>query len=246
MKVGKIILIVVAIILVVNFVTSWFLVENLDRFVQEAIQEAGTEQLDTKVSVESVSVNIPRARATLTGLRVANPAGYSSEPVFILGSIDIDIDLTSIVDEVLVIEEITIRDPQVNFELNDKGISNLDVLEERLGGAGGDTSGSGDSRLLIIDRLDFRGGTITASAAMRPDEELVFDFPVIFMTDLGKPDGATADEIGAEVTAVLLERSMSAAKRAGVQRLVDEQAEKLIDKGKEKLEEKLKEIFDRD
>jgi len=245
-KIGKIILIIVLLILVGGFVASWFLVKNLDQFVQEAIQEVGTEQLDTGVSLESVSVNIPMARATLSGLRVANPEGYSSEPVFVLGSIDVDLELASLVNDVLVIEEITIRDPQVNFELNDKGVSNLDVLEERMGRAGGGQSGSGDSKLLIIDRLDFKGGSIRARAAMRPDDELVFDFPVIFMTDLGRPDGATAEEIGAEVTAVLLERSMSAAKQAGVQRLVDEQTEKLIDKGKEKLDEKLKDIFKRD
>jgi uncharacterized protein involved in outer membrane biogenesis len=245
-KTGKIILIIIAIIVVAGFAATWFLVENLDRMVKETVQEVGTEQLDTDVGLNSVSISIPRGRVTLSGLQVANPAGYSDGPVFELGSIDVDLDLTSLYDEALVIEEITIRDPQVNFELNEKGVSNLDVLAERLIGSGPSSTSSDGSKLLIIDRLDFKGGTITARAAIRPDEELTFDFPVIFMTDLGKPDGATADEIGAEVAAVLLERSMSAAKRAGVQQLVDRQKDELIEKGKEKLDEKLKDILKRD
>ena len=42
------------------------------------------------------------------------------------------------------------------------------------------------------------------------------------------------------------ERSMDAAKQAGVEQLVDRQKDRLMEKGKEKLEEKLKDIFDRD
>ncbi len=53
----------------------------------------------------------------------------------------------------------------------------------------------------------------------------------------------TADEIAEQVTAVLLERSMDAAKSAGVQQLVDEQTERLQDKAKEKLDEKLKDLL---
>ena len=98
----------------------------------------------------------------------------------------------------------------------------------------------------IIDRLEFRGGRIKASAAIRPEEQLEFEFPQISMQGLGRPDGARADELTAEITAVLLERSMSAAKQAGVEQLVDRQKERLMEKGKEKLEEKLKDIFDRD
>ena len=66
---------------------------------------------------------------------------------------------------------------------------------------------------------------------------------VVFMTDLGSPNGATGDEIAEQVTAVLLERSMAAAKRAGVQQLVDEQKDRLQDKAREKLDDKLKDLL---
>ncbi|NIP19006.1 MAG: hypothetical protein GWM87_13275 [Xanthomonadales bacterium] len=245
MKALKTILIVVAVIAVAVAGVSWYLVSNLDRMVQETVVKTGTKQLGTAVSLDSVSISIPQASARLGGLRVDNPEGYSDRPVLVLDGIEVDIDLGSLDDDVLVIEAITIDNPVVNFEMNRDGVSNLDVLQEKLGGHGG-SSKQKDERRLVIDRLDVRGGTITASADIRPDDELVFDFPVVFMTDLGRPDGATPDEIGAEVSAVLLERSIAAAKRAGVERLVEVQKERLQEKAEEKLEEKLKDLLKRD
>jgi uncharacterized protein involved in outer membrane biogenesis len=239
MKALKIISLILGIVLVGYFASSWYLAENLDRIVKEAIEEAGTEQLGTNISLEAVKVSIPAAKASISGLRIANVEGFSQQPLLLLGNIEVDIDIASLNDDVLVIEEITIRDPEVNFELNSKGVSNLDVLGEKISKTGTGSKG-GDSKLLIIDRLDFKGGSIRATAAQKPDLELVFDFPVVYMTDLGRPGGVTGDEIASQVTAVLVERSMDAAKRAGVQQLVDTQKERLQEKAKEKLDEKLK------
>lgn len=245
MKTLKITLIIIAIVIGLGGALTWYLAENLDAMVKNAVEETGTRQLGTSVGLASVSIDIPRGKAKLAGLRIENPPGFSSEPAFVLGSIEVDIDLTSMTDDVLVIEDITINDPQVNFELNREGVSNLDVLQQKLGGNGA-SSASEDSKRLIIERIEFSGGTITATAAIRPDDQLAFDFPVVFMTDLGRPGGATAEEIGAEISAVLLERSMSAAKRAGVQQLLDRQKEKLVEKAEEKLEEKLRDLLKRD
>jgi uncharacterized protein involved in outer membrane biogenesis len=242
MKALKIFGSITVVLLAVYFGTAWYLSENLDRIVREAVEEAGTKQLDSRVSIESVSVSIPAARARLSGLSFGNPEGYSDRPVIYLGSIDVDLDISSLNEDVLIIEEITIENPQVNYEINSKGVSNLDVIEEKISKATGGSKGGGDKKL-IIDRIDFKGGTITATAAQNPGKELVFDFPVVFMTDLGRPDGATGNEIADQVTAVLLERSMDAAKRAGVQSLVDEQKERLQDKAREKLDEKLKDLL---
>jgi hypothetical protein len=245
MKALKIILVLVGVVIAVGLAATWYLVGNLDAMVERKVEQIGTGQLGVEVSLESVSISLPQARATLKGLRVANPPGYSEQPVFVLGSIDVDLELASIGDEVLVIETIEIVDPQVNFELDREGVSNLDVLQRSMEGEGA-PSGDGEEQRLIIDRLDFSGGSIIARAAIRPEDELVFDFPELLMTGLGRPDGATAGEIGAEISTVLVERSMRAAKRAGVDQLLERQKEKLVEKAEEKLEEKLKDLLKRD
>lgn len=227
-------------------VTRWFLSEKLDNYVRDTIVESGSRDLQTGFDIESVSISIRSGSAELKGLTIDNPQGYSDRPVLRVASVLVDFDITTINEDVLVIEEVTISDPQVNYEINDEGVANLDVLEERISGTTSAAGNMSGQRKLIIDRLDFRGGTINARALREPEKELVFDFPVVFMTDLGSPDGATPEQLGDQVSAVLVERVMNAAKKAGVESLVETQKERLIDKASEKLSEKLGKLIDKD
>jgi hypothetical protein len=98
----------------------------------------------------------------------------------------------------MVIEKILIRDPRVSYEVNRQGVSNMDVLLDSIDsatGGGGDTSGR-----LIIERLDVKGGSISASAAHKPGKTLVFDFPVVFMTDLSRRAEAVKNRCGVAVS----------------------------------------------
>lgn len=242
----KVLLGLVALLLVVVLATHWFLSDKLDAYVRDTIVESGSRDLQTGFSIESVSVNIPRASAKLEGIEIDNPDGYSERPVLRVASVLIDFDISTINDEVLVIEEVSILDPLVNYEINDRGVANLDVLEQRIAQKSVAAPASDGERKLIVERLDFRSGSISARVLRDPDKELVFDFPVVFMTDLGRPDGASPEQLGQQVSAVLVERIINAAKKAGVQNLVEAQKEKLLERATEKLEEKLGDLIDRD
>ena len=225
-------------------VTTWFLVSNLDRFAKEAVEDIGRELLGTQVSLASVNVTPLKGKATFSGLQVANPEGYSDANALTFGEFEVDIELGSFDEEVMVIKKILIRDPQVNYEVNKQGKSNMDVLLANIDTA---TGGTGDtSGRLIIERLDVKGGSITATAAHKPGKTLIFDFPAIFMTDLGSPHGATPDEIGTEIAGVLMERIINAATRAGMQGLIEEQKDRLLEKASEKLEDKLNGLLKRE
>lgn len=242
----KVLIVLVLLVGAGVFVTRWFLAEKLDAYVRDAIVNSGETSLQTGFSIDSVSISLARASAELKGIEIDNPEGYSDRPVLNVVSILVDFDLTTINDEVLVIEEVTITDPLVNYEINDEGVANLDVLEERITGKSVSSRSTGVDRDLIIERLDFRGGTINARTLRDPDKELVFDFPVVFMNDLGRPDGASPEQLGQEVSEVLVERVINAAKKAGVESLVEKQKQRLLDKASEKLEEKLGELIDRE
>lgn len=227
-------------------VTRLYLADKLDSYVRDSIVQGGETSLQTGFSIDSVSIRLSKGSAELKGIEIENPKGYSDRPVLKVASILLDFDLSTVNDDVLVIEKVTIRDPLVNYEINDQGVANLDVLEKRIAGKQAPGHSSRIDRRLILERLDFRGGTISASTLRDPGKELVFDFPVVFMNDLGSPDGATAEQLGHEVSEVLVERVMSAAKKAGVDSLVEKQKRRLLEKAGEKLEEKLGELIDRD
>jgi hypothetical protein len=242
MKAGKTISIVIALLLVAAGVVTFTLYKNLDRIAAEAIVGAGEELLDTRVSLDSVEVTLMEGKAVLSGLEIANPAGFSDGPAVNLGLIEVDIDLKSINDEVLVIDKVLVRDPRVNFEMNQSGDSNIDALKANVESASPSAANDSD-KLLIIDRLEFSGGGISATAALKPGQSLDFDFPSLTMNGIGRPGGATADQVGAEISAVLMDRIISAATRAGVDRLLEKKKEELIEKAEEKIGEKLKDLL---
>jgi len=244
MNAGKITLIIVAVLVLIVGVVSWLLVNNLDRIAKSTVEEAGRKLLETEVSVDSVDITVLKGKAGLSGLVIATPAGYSDVPALTLGRIEVDIDLTSADDDVLVIENILIQDPVVNYEVDEDGKAIIDALQKSIENSA--PSKGTDNGLMIIERIDFKGGTITATAPNQTDQKLEFDFPVVFMSDLGRPDGATPEQIGAEITGVLMERILSAAKRAGVDALVSEQTDRLREAADEKIQEKLDKLLKRD
>ena len=57
-----------------------FLLQNLDGIVKDLIEDIGTEVVGQKVSVADVKVNLAEGSASISGLSVANPPGFSAEP----------------------------------------------------------------------------------------------------------------------------------------------------------------------
>ena len=244
MRVFKIIIIVTLFIALVAGIGMWWLTTNVDRLAGEAVKETAEDLLDTRVSVGGVEVDMARGAAIITGLRVASPPGYSGSPALLFGAIEVDISLRSLGQDVLVIQQVQVTDVDVSFELNDQAVSNISVLEANLERATPSTAGA--PGLLIIERADFRGGTITATSMQHPDRELAFAFPVVSFTDLGAPGGATAGAVGDEIAAVLMDRIIGAAARAGVGSVLEIQKERAVEKATEKLREKVSEILGED
>lgn len=74
----KIILIVVAVLVVAIGAGVAFLSSNLDSIVKKVIETAGTEVAGVKVSVGDVKISLSEGKATIAGLTVANPPGFSA------------------------------------------------------------------------------------------------------------------------------------------------------------------------
>lgn len=244
MKAWKIIIAVILLIAVIAGLGTWWLATNVDRLVGEVVTETTEELLDTSVKVDKVEVDLVRGSATITGLRVANPPGYSGSPALLFGAIEVGINLRSLREEVLVIQQVRVTNLDVSFELNDQGVSNISVLEANLERATPDADA--DQGLLIIEQAEFRGGTITATAMSHPDQDLAFAFPAVSFTGLGAPGGATAGALGDEIAAVLMDRIIDAAARAGVGSVLEIQKERAIEKATEKLREKVGDILGED
>ena len=110
----------------------YYLLTNLDALVEAAIEKYGSEATQTAVRVDSVKISLKEGSSAINGLSVANPAGFEAKYAFSLGEISNKINIESLGNDVIVIDDITIRAPQVYFEMNQQRQTNLKELKKNL------------------------------------------------------------------------------------------------------------------
>ena len=64
----------------------------------------------------------------MTQLIVGNPTGFKTDGAFELDQVSVAIDIGTVANDPIVIEEIVITSPQITYELGSKG-SNLDAIQ---------------------------------------------------------------------------------------------------------------------
>ncbi len=235
---NKKVLIGVGGVLLVLIVFIWQVVANLDSIVAGVIEDIGSETLKTQVSVSGVSIDLKAGKAGIAGLTIANPDGFSSAKLFDMEGIEVDMDIKSMNEDVLVIESILIKNPKISFEGTASGGSNMQSLLDNIDNASEGEGGAeeGKALKLIIDRFEFSGGLVHATSEAKPGEELDLNLPAIKMSGIGRSQGGvTADVAVKKITDELLNAVIKSAVKAGVNKALEEKKKGFMDKLGEKL-----------
>jgi len=189
-----------------------------------------------------VKINLGEGKVSISGLTAANPDGYSSGNLFELEGIEVDLDLSSLGEDVLVISSIRIQNPKMIFEGDATGGSNMQTLIENMesgsaGGGGSGESSAGDSAplLMIIDTFEFSGADVHATSELKPGETMDLKLPPIKMKGIGRSQGGvTADVVGKEITSELAGAVIAAAARAGLEKAIQKKTKSFLEKLKGK------------
>lgn len=224
----------------------YYVLSSLDGMVKTAIETYGSQATETAVLVDSVQIVLKDGSGAIRGLTVGNPQGFATPQAFSLGQVATQIDLKSLSEEVTVIEHIIVQAPEVFFELNEAGKTNLGMLKQNLSSASSGTSASssanrdsGAEPKFIIRKLLFTDGNIHARAvALNQDYEL--KLPRIEMSNLGGKNGATPKQIAEQVLKTLTDRSLAEVQKQGV----DQYKAQLEDKINQQLEAEKEQIND--
>ena len=235
MKKKKIIFIILAIVLAVAG-TAVYVLTNLDSIVKAAIEKYGSTATKTAVHVSSVKIKLGSGEGSVLGMTVANPSGFSSPFALTLDNISIRIAVNSITNTPVVIDNILISGPEVFYEMKEDGTSNVDVLKKNLASSGSSheeqpkKSPKGKEIRLRIKKLVFEKGKVHVSIAKIQDKPYTVELPRLELTDIGRQNGATPDEIGRAVTSALTEEAAKTAKA-----VAQSQGKRLLQKGAEDL-----------
>jgi hypothetical protein len=197
-----------------------YLASTLDARVKNGIEASGSEALGLPVRVDAVELSLLSGRGVLRGLRVANPSGYSDADALRLGEVRLQIDLSTLLGDVLVVEELAIEQPRVNVEVDAAGLSNIEQIGKLAGqrsaraaspdvAAGPEAGAELDAqpaRRLIVQKLSV--GALQLSADLTPigGSKWNSELPALEREGLGGAEGAPGGEIGTIVMRVLGER----------------------------------------
>jgi hypothetical protein len=245
MKLGRNIAIGVGVIVIVVVALIAYVWSSLDSLVAAAIETYGSEATQTPVRVSGVKLELTQGRGSITGLTVANPDGFSAPQAFSLGGISTAIDTATITEDPIVIDEIVIQAPQVVYEIDAQGRSNVNVLKDRLGGGGasqeqGPSSSAEPGPRLIIRRLLIERGQIDVNIAALPNGDKTIKLPRIELKDIGaKSNGASGAEVAEKVLTVLIERVATEVGSLGVDKYLGKSAEEIEQGLKDRLDSEL-------
>lgn len=249
MKTGnKITLVTLLLVVIAIGASVFYIINNLDSLVKNAIEKYGSEATQTAVRVESVNIALKEGRSVIKGLSVANPAGFEAKHAFSLGKIGNKINIESLSNDVIVIDDITIRAPQVYFEMNQQRQTNLNELKKNLLGTAPDSTSKKQTKTeskeprFILKRVHFSKGKIFAKVVPLDNKEYQLKLPEILLRNMGGEKGATAAQLSHEILSVLSDRALAEVKKKGVGAELDKvkaQVKEKIESEKAKLQEQL-------
>lgn len=235
------------VVLLVIVGALWWIYHSLDWLVASAIRTFGPEITGVSVRLAGADVAPVDGRAALRGLVVGNPEGFQSEHALSLGEISMTLDIGSLTRDVIVIKNISIKSPEVIYELSGSG-SNLDAIQRNVdrymqAHGGGKAQGQGEDesagKKLVIENLVITDATARVSATIVRDKDLTVPLPDLQLRDIGKQsNGATAGQVVKQVLGALSRSAASAVAEANLGR-----AAETITKGAGPAVEKLKGLF---
>lgn len=250
-------LIIGGVVLVLLVVVVVVVVLNLGSIVKTVVEKVGSEATKAKVTLDRADVSVTSGKGSLRGLTVGNPAGFRTDSAMTFGEIGVDLDVSTVRSDVLVIREIVIGAPRITYEFAASG-SNIETLRRNVQAYAGTEKAKpaaprgGTGPKLVIDNLYIRDGRINVSADFLKGETAGVALPTIHLKDIGKKDGrkmgASAAEVAERVITSIGTNATSAVGTLNISAIQDALregaggAEKAL---KEGAEEKVKKIFGR-
>lgn len=221
----KKILITILVIVVLIIAALVLLFSNINSLVAKAIEKNGSKVTQTSVSVSGVDISLREGRGTIKGLRIANPPGFDTRDAFSLDDITLDIDVQSLREEPIVIEEIRIESPVISAEITKTGASNIEKIRDNVkaytaGSSGGETGGR--TRRIRIKEFVFEEGRVEVDVSALGLENRTVDLPEIRLSDIGGAEGAPPDEIAKIILAEVAKKVSSEIAGSQLEQLVKE------------------------
>ncbi len=174
------------VLVLLAFIVAQFFLGSI---VKTGVNSVGPRMTQTKVQLDGASLS-PLGSGTLTGLTVGNPKGWSDNPAFHLGRIHFDVKPTSLLGDTIVINDLTIEQPEFSYETHIVSSNIGDLLKniEAAVGPGGEQPKEKNTkpRKFIVKHFKLQDGKVSVGVG---PAALPLPLPPLELNDLGVAEG---------------------------------------------------------
>ena len=173
----------------------------LGSIVKAGVNRFGPQLTQTKVVLNGAHISPLSGSGALNGLAVGNPKGWSDANAFYLGKIQLDVEPFSVLGDHIVINELTIDQPEFLYETKIVSSNIKDLLKniEEFTGQGGEKprSKSGKPIKFVLRKFRLTNGTVRLGVG---PAAIPLPLPPIAMDNLGVDEGGiTPDQLAGAV-----------------------------------------------
>lgn len=186
--------------------------------VKAGVNQIGPRITQTKVELAGASISPITGSGTLEGFVVGNPAGWSDANALSLGRVHLSIEPSSLLGDTIVINDLTIEQPEFTYETKLVASNIGDLLKniEASVGGGKDQPEQKDAkpRKFVVKHFKLADGKVTLGVG---PTALPLPLPSLELTDLGvKEGGLTAGQLSIAVMRQVLANVVSATTQAAM------------------------------
>jgi hypothetical protein len=183
---------------------------NLDPIIKAGMEQIGPKVAQVSVKVDAVDVALLTGSATVKGLIVGNPQGYSTPQAISVGNISVKLDPLSVTSSKIVVRSIRVESPEITFEggLNNNNLTKIANNVNSVSNNSAQTANKPAPKIEVDDFL-ITGAKVHLYFTGLGDKEI--SLPDIHLTDLGRDsNGLTPAELTSAVMKAISSDTLSA------------------------------------
>ena len=192
----------------------FYLKSNIDEIVRDFIVQEVSEVTDTKVQLDAVKLDLKEGAGSLFNFEQPNPPGFQTKYAFHFDQAELDLDLKSILDEVIIIQKVFINGAEIVYEYSDgktnfielKNIINANMNNKTVAASTSKTdqpqqketkkTHAKQSKKIIIKSFEMINTKVEGAVPFASSQTLSVTLPNIQLNNIGsKEGGVEADQL---------------------------------------------------
>ncbi len=178
------------------------------QIVKKAISIVVPPITQTEASIDDVDLSLFRGYVAITGLKLSNPQGFSSQNIFEMGRVVVTFEPKSLLSSTIIVRSVIMEGTSISVEMSAKGQTNVGVLNQNIQNylnthqsiepkASNMPSESQSDKKVIIQDLAITDSHLTLGMA---GQMTTINLPNIYQKNIGTDnDGKTIPEMIAQI-----------------------------------------------